>query len=85
MSASDYERKSHLKYEIFIENVLCKQAEKDVLLTISHVTMKPCCLLLPFILQIRASVKDPFKIPVFWSRNEIQIYTTDLVLDLLIG
>ena len=59
MSASDYKRKSHLKYEIFIKNVLYKQAERDVLLTISHMTMKPSCLLLPFILQLRASEKDP--------------------------
>ena len=57
----NYEQKSHLKYEIFIKNVTyCgkdfKEAERDVLLTISRVTMKTFCLLLPFILQFRASV-----------------------------
>ena len=40
MSASIYERKSHLKYKIFIKNVMWKEAGRDVLLTISHVTIK---------------------------------------------
>ena len=62
MSASDYERKIHLKYEILISNVIscAKKVESDVLLTISHVTMKIFCLLLPFILQFRASEKAHF-------------------------
>ena len=66
MSASIYEQKSHLKYKIFIKNGLScgKKAGRDVLLTISHVTMKPFCLLLPFILQFRASGKDPILMKV---------------------
>ena len=58
-------------------------------LTISHVTAKTC-LLLPFILQFRASGKDAILVKVinllkFWSCDGIQIFTGDLVLDLLIG
>ena len=40
--------------------ILCEHAERYVLLTVSHVTMKPSCLLLLFILQFRASVKAHF-------------------------
>ena len=49
--------------------ILCKQAERDVLLTISHMTIKTFCLLLPFILQFLQ----------FWSCDGIQIFTGDLV------
>ena len=61
-----------------------------MLLTISHDTMKPFCLLLPFILQFRASGKDPIPVKAinflyFWSRDGIQIFFGHLLLDLLIG
>ena len=60
MSASGYELKCHLKFPIFM---LYPMEGRDVLLTTSHMTMKTFCLLLPFILQFRASGKNPFKIP----------------------
>ena len=90
MSASIYKGKSHLKYKIFFKSyILWKEAGRDVLLTISHLTMKTFCLLLPFILQFRASGKDPILMKAinmlqFWSRDGIQTFTGDLVLDLLI-
>ena len=61
MSAADYERKSHLKYEIFIQNVIScanKQRERCASNNISCDT-ETLCLLLPFILQFQASGKDP--------------------------
>ena len=66
MSASIYEWKDNLKYKIFIKMlyILWKEAERDALLTISHVTIKIFCLLLPFILKFRASGKDPILMKV---------------------
>ena len=53
MFASDYEPKSHLKYDIFIKNVIsCANKQTEI------------CLLLPFILQFRASGKDPILVKV---------------------
>ena len=43
-------KESHLKYKNFIKNVKsCGKRQRDVLLTISHVTMKTFYVLLPFI------------------------------------
>ena len=71
--------KATLKYEIFIENICiypCKQAERDVLPTISHVTVKTLLLVTGFYTPISSFWEGPLQNSIPLSNFPTHLYQT---------